>query len=49
MQLIHRVGERYLNFNLLLKMMLSCSSFKGFFWPFGDPAQTVELQSGLQI
>lgn len=30
MQLIHRVGEHYLNFNLLFKMMLNCYCFKGF-------------------
>lgn len=30
MQLIHRVGEYYMNFNLLFKMMLNCYSFKGF-------------------
>lgn len=30
MQLIHRVGEHYLNFNLLFKMMLNCYFFKGF-------------------
>lgn len=30
MLFIHRVGEHYLNFNLLLKMMLNCYAFKGF-------------------
>lgn len=30
MQLIHHVGERYLNVNLLFKMMWNCYSFKGF-------------------
>lgn len=48
MQLIHRVGEHYLNFNSLFKIMLNCYCFKGSSGHLGTHLQTVELQSGSQ-